>query len=230
MFDTLLKRVDERMQLVDQLLAESAKYDFDEDELIITDPDKTIYATNAEEMRQKWVKRIKYDSAHPAIRRKDTREGDSRQVDPPLPQLRQADAPDQQRRTAGNVSHGDDFELRSAHLLHVGRHARKFQHSHEGRIGRHRRLAAIRRWQHRHQRTRSTAAPLNATAVSSRKIASSASAKGKGGEIVDVVDMSLNDTVKLIRGKQRHARPPQGAHRRRKWSRRFTTSPAPRSS
>jgi carboxyl-terminal processing protease len=62
-FQTLLKRIDERMQLVEQLLSESeaAKYDFTTDDVFVTDPDKTVYAANSDEVREKWVKRIKYD-------------------------------------------------------------------------------------------------------------------------------------------------------------------------
>lgn len=60
-FQTLLKRIDERMQLVNSLLAESANYDFTADEVFVTDPDKTTYAASAEDMKDKWTKRIKYD-------------------------------------------------------------------------------------------------------------------------------------------------------------------------
>jgi carboxyl-terminal processing protease len=58
-YQTLLKRLDERVALVDELLAKDI--DFTTDEERVTDPDATRYATNDAEVRDKWGKRIKYD-------------------------------------------------------------------------------------------------------------------------------------------------------------------------
>jgi carboxyl-terminal processing protease len=60
-FQTFLKRVDERIKMVDGMLDPAHKFDFTVDESIITDPDKTTYAKTTEEMQDKWNKRIKYD-------------------------------------------------------------------------------------------------------------------------------------------------------------------------
>ncbi len=60
-FQTLLKRIDERMKLVDKLLAEDNKIDLTTDDEIVTDPDKTVYAKAPDELNDKWLKRIKYD-------------------------------------------------------------------------------------------------------------------------------------------------------------------------
>ena len=60
-FETLLTRIDERMKLVDSILKDSDKLDFTTDEDMVTDPDKTLYAATPEEMQDKWTKRLKYD-------------------------------------------------------------------------------------------------------------------------------------------------------------------------
>jgi len=58
-FSTFLKRVDERMKLVDELLA--TKHDFTVDEEMVIDRDILEYPRNEAEAREKWRKRIKYD-------------------------------------------------------------------------------------------------------------------------------------------------------------------------
>lgn len=57
-FRRFLTRVDERLADVNQLLAED--FDFTEDDVIITEPDETEYAGNAEEAKQRWRRQIKY--------------------------------------------------------------------------------------------------------------------------------------------------------------------------
>jgi carboxyl-terminal processing protease len=58
-FQTFLARIDEKLKLVDELLA--TPQDFTMDEEMITDGDHAQYARTIEEMRDKWRKRIKYD-------------------------------------------------------------------------------------------------------------------------------------------------------------------------
>ena len=58
-FDTYLKRVDERVQWIDQLLAMPC--DFTVDEEIVRDPDVAKYPVTEEEARDLWRKTIKYD-------------------------------------------------------------------------------------------------------------------------------------------------------------------------
>ena len=57
-FNTFLKRVDERLVDVEQLLQED--FDFDADEEIITKPEKTTYAKSAAEARERWKRQLKY--------------------------------------------------------------------------------------------------------------------------------------------------------------------------
>jgi carboxyl-terminal processing protease len=58
-FNRLLKRVDERVAMVDALLQEDL--DFTEEEVLITDPDKLGFAKTPEEAKARWRKRLKYD-------------------------------------------------------------------------------------------------------------------------------------------------------------------------
>lgn len=58
-FNRLLKRIDERMKLVDEFLA--AKHDYTLDENVVIEPDEARYAMNDEEVRNLWRKRIKFD-------------------------------------------------------------------------------------------------------------------------------------------------------------------------
>jgi carboxyl-terminal processing protease len=58
-FRTFVKRVDERVELVDEFLR--ADHDFSLKEKMIVDPDLASYARNPAEARERWRKRIKYD-------------------------------------------------------------------------------------------------------------------------------------------------------------------------
>lgn len=58
-FNTFLKRVDERLQIVEQVLA--MNHDFTVDEEMVTDADLATYAKNGAEAFDIWRKRIKYD-------------------------------------------------------------------------------------------------------------------------------------------------------------------------
>jgi carboxyl-terminal processing protease len=58
-FKTFLQRVDQRVKLVDELLAQDQDFTVDED--IIIDPDATKYAKSDAETRDLWRKRIKYE-------------------------------------------------------------------------------------------------------------------------------------------------------------------------
>jgi carboxyl-terminal processing protease len=58
-FNRLLKRVDERLATVNQLLA--GPFDFDTDEVLVSDADKLTYATTPDEARERWRKQLKYD-------------------------------------------------------------------------------------------------------------------------------------------------------------------------
>lgn len=58
-YNTLLKRIDERIAQVDELLKED--FDFTVDETLVTDPAKLTYAKTPAEAKDRWRKRLKYD-------------------------------------------------------------------------------------------------------------------------------------------------------------------------
>jgi carboxyl-terminal processing protease len=58
-FNVFLKRIDERLVTVRELLKENL--DFTVDETLVTDPDKLTYAASPAESKDRWRKRIKYD-------------------------------------------------------------------------------------------------------------------------------------------------------------------------
>lgn len=58
-YNTLLKRIDERLAQVDELLMED--FDFTVDETLVTDPEKLTYAKTPAEAKNRWRKRLKYD-------------------------------------------------------------------------------------------------------------------------------------------------------------------------
>jgi carboxyl-terminal processing protease len=58
-FDRFLKRVDQRLKMIDEWL--KAEHDFAMDEDMVTDRDLRTFAKNDDEAREIWRKRIKYD-------------------------------------------------------------------------------------------------------------------------------------------------------------------------
>ena len=58
-FQRLLKRVDERIVLVNELLEKDL--DLTADEVLITDPDKLNYPATPAEAKERWLKRLKFD-------------------------------------------------------------------------------------------------------------------------------------------------------------------------
>ena len=58
-FNRLLKRIDERVILAKELL--NSDFDFTADEVFVTDPDKLKHPSSSEEIKARWVKRLKYD-------------------------------------------------------------------------------------------------------------------------------------------------------------------------
>ena len=78
-FNTLLKRIDERVQTVDELL--SAQHDFTIDEEMVIDPDVAEYPKDAAEARELWRKRIKYDLLVLKAAEKDDSKSDAKDKD-----------------------------------------------------------------------------------------------------------------------------------------------------
>src|SRR5262249_53572487 len=58
-YDRFLQRVDQRVALIDSILAKPMDLHVDED--LVTDPKLTVYAKTDDEMRNKWLRRINFD-------------------------------------------------------------------------------------------------------------------------------------------------------------------------
>ena len=148
-FRTFLQRVDERVKTVNELLA--GPLDFTADEQMVVDRDTAVYPNTAAEAARSLAAadQVRHPRAEVGRQRRQERgPGGTRQVETPLQQLRQAHAPDQQRRVAGDVPQRLHHVVRSAHRLHVARHAEELRNRHEPGAGRNRRVADERRRLH----------------------------------------------------------------------------------
>lgn len=200
-FQTLLKRIDERMKLVGELLSEGAQYDFTTDDVIVTDPDKTVYATNADELRDKWTKRVKYDlltqqfvekTPEKEIRDKLVRRyhsfakrmhqiSNDDLLEMYLTSLTSSFDPHTSYMSASTL---ENFNiLMKAELEGIGA---SLQYDDGNTVV--------------NELIDGGAAQLDGRLKPKDRVIGVG--QGEGGEIVDVVDMSLNDVVKLIRGKR----------------------------
>jgi carboxyl-terminal processing protease len=200
-FQTLLKRIDERMKLVGELLSEGAQYSFDTDEFIVTDPDKTVYAANPDELRDKWIKRVKYDlltqqyvekTPEKEIRDKLVRRyhsfakrmhqiSNDDLLEMYLTSLTSSFDPHTSYMSASTL---ENFNiLMKAELEGIGA---SLQYDDGNTVV--------------NELIDGGAAQLDGRLKQKDRVIGVG--QGEGGEIVDVVDMSLNDVVKLIRGKR----------------------------
>ncbi len=200
-FQTLLKRIDERMKLVDQLLAEGNQFDFDANEEITTDPDKTVYATTDAEMRDKWVKRIKYDLLQQEIVEKtpakEIRGKLLRRYHSFAKRMHQINSDEllEMYLTALTTSFDPHTTYMSASTLE------NFQILMKAELDG---IGASLQFDDGNTVVNELidggAAQLDGRLKPKDRVIGVG--QGENGEIVDVVDMSLNDVVKLIRGKR----------------------------
>lgn len=79
-FDTFLKRVDERATIIDQLI--DADHDFTLDEEIMSDADDMTWAKNKAELDERWRKRIKYNILTLKLDEKSTQKNLKEQANP----------------------------------------------------------------------------------------------------------------------------------------------------
>jgi carboxyl-terminal processing protease len=200
-FQTLLKRIDERMKLVGELLSEGAQYSFDNDDVIVTDPDKTVYAATPDELRDKWIKRVKYDlltqqyvekTPEKEIRDKLVRRyhsfakrmhqiSNDDLLEMYLTSLTSSFDPHTSYMSASTL---ENFNiLMKAELEGIGA---SLQYDDGNTVV--------------NELIDGGAAQLDGRLKQKDRVIGVG--QGEGGEIVDVVDMSLNDVVKLIRGKR----------------------------
>ncbi len=199
-FPRLLKRVEERMKLVDELLDEKNQFDFTADDQYVTDAEKTVYATTADEIRDKWVKRIKYDLLMQEVEKtpaKEAREKLSRRYHAFAKRMRQINGDDllELYLTALTSSLDPHTSYMSATTLDNFTIMMKAEldgigASLQDKDG----VTTIA------ELVPGGAAELNGQLKAKDRVIGVG--QGENGDVVDTVDMSLSDVVKLIRGKR----------------------------
>ena len=203
-YNTFLARIDERVKMVDEILA--SHQDFTVDEELVTDKDAATYAKTPEEAYDRWRKRIKYDllllKAEKADSKTDKSEGKTpeqrleKRYHSFAKRMRQTDAEEllemfltsltmtfDPHTTYMSPSSVDNFKIMMQLKLEgIGA-------SLQGTDG----YTVVKK-----------IIPGGAAEKEGRlKVDDKIIAVGEGetGELVDVVDMKLNDVVKMIRGK-----------------------------
>ncbi len=198
-FQTLLTRIDQRMSLIDDILAHADKLDFNANDEMVTDPDLTTYAANPDQMRDKWTKRIKYDILQQEVEKTPKAEIHDKlerryhgfakrmhQIDSDellemyLNALTESFDPHTSYMSASTL---ENFQIMmKAELDGIGA---SLQYDDGNTIV--------------NELVDGGAAQLDGHLKPKDRVIGVG--QGENGEIVDVVDMSLNDVVKLIRGK-----------------------------
>ncbi|MBN2025064.1 MAG: carboxy terminal-processing peptidase [Pirellulales bacterium] len=196
-FQVFLKRVDERLALVDEFLA--AKHDFTVDEEMVADPDAAQYPKTPKEARERWRMRIKYDLL---VLKADDITGEaaitklSKRYHSFSKRMHQTDAEDLLEMYLSSLTSA--FDPHTAYMSP--------QTYEDFQIAMRLNLDGIG----------ASLMSEDGTTVIKRVLPGGAADKdgrlkvddkivgvgdGRDGEIVDVVDMKLRDVVKLIRGK-----------------------------
>jgi len=199
-FQRFLTRVDERVELIDELLKQ--EFDFTLDETMITDPDEARYPGDVQQARERWKHRIKYDLLVLKGDKKEGKEGKEarekldRRYHSFAKRMHQTDGDELLERYLTSVTSSFDPHTTYMSPSSLENFRILMRLNLEG-IG-----AALQ--------------PIDGYTVVSKVIPGGAADKhgklkpedriisvgqGEEGEMVDVVDMKLGDVVKLIRGK-----------------------------
>src|SRR5688500_5897314 len=195
-FNRFLKRVDERVKLVGELLG--MEHDFTVDEEIVTDSDLTVYAKDDAALRDKWRKQIKFELL---VQKADKTVGEEA-----VAKLRR-----RYSSLAKRMHQIDNDELLEMYITALTSsfdpHTTYMSKSSYENFLIMMRLelegiGASLQYEDGYTKVKELI-PGGAAEKDGRLKAEDrviAVAQGVGGEFVDVVDMNLNDVVKLIRG------------------------------
>jgi carboxyl-terminal processing protease len=196
-FNRFLKRVDERVKLVNELL--DVKHDFTVDEEIVTDSDLTVYAKDDAMLRDKWRKQIKFELL---VQKAEKTEGDEA-----IAKLRR-----RYSSLAKRMHQIDNDELLEMYITALTSsfdpHTTYMSKSSYDNFLIMMRLelegiGASLQYEDGYTKVKELipggAAEKDGRLKAEDRVIGVAQGKG-GGEFVDVVDMNLNDVVKLIRG------------------------------
>jgi carboxyl-terminal processing protease len=196
-YNRLLARIDERVKTIDELLA--MKHDFTVDEEIVIDPESVDYPANAEEARERWRKRIKYDLLSLKADKKSELEAKDRLVrryHGIAKRMHQTDSDELLEMYLTSFTSAFDPHTNYMSPSNLENFYIQMKLNLEG-IG-----AALKVEDSYTVVTKvipGGAADKHGKLKVEDRIVSVG--QGEGGDMVDVVDMKLNDVVKLIRGK-----------------------------
>ena len=203
-YNTFLDRIDERVKMVDQILA--SPQDFTVDEELVTDKDAVTYAKTPEEAYDRWRKRIKYDllllKAEKADSKTDKSEGKTpeqrleKRYHSFAKRMRQTDAEELLEMYLTSLTTAFDPHTTYMSPSSVENFKIMMQLKLEG-IGAS--LQGVDGYTVVKKIIPGGAAEKEGHLKLDDKIIGVG--EGESGELVDVVDMKLNDVVKMIRGK-----------------------------
>jgi carboxyl-terminal processing protease len=197
-FNRLLKRIDERLVTINQLLG--SQFDFEADEVLVSDSDKLAYPATPDEARNRWLKQLKYDTLvlkADKSNKEDIRERLKRRYQSLVKRMHQTDSNEllemfltaitssfdpHSTYMAPDASENFDI-LISTHLQGIGAQ-----------------LKAVDGYTVIDKLIPGGPAEKNGQLKVGDRVISVA--QGDDGEPVDVVDMKLNDVVRRIRGKE----------------------------
>ena len=203
-YKTFLDRIDERVKMVDQVLA--SHQDFTVDEELVTNKDATTYAKTPEEAYDRWRKRIKYDllllKAEKADSKTDKSEGKTpeqrleKRYHSFAKRMRQTDAEELLEMYLTSLTTAFDPHTTYMSPSSVENFKIMMQLKLEG-IGAS--LQGVDGYTVVKKIIPGGAAEKEGHLKLDDKIIGVG--EGESGELVDVVDTKLNDVVKMIRGK-----------------------------
>jgi len=198
-FGTFLTRIDERMKLVDSILANSDKLDFTTNEEMVTDPDQTIYAATPEQMQDKWTKRIKYDLLQQEVEKtpkNEIRDKLTRRYHGFAKRMHQINSDELLEMYLNALT--TSFDPHTSYMS--GSTLENFEIMMKAELDG---IGASLQFDDGNtivnELVDGGAAQLDGHLKPKDRVIGVG--QGENGDIVDVVDMSLNDVVKLIRGK-----------------------------
>ncbi|WP_425615129.1 carboxy terminal-processing peptidase [Anatilimnocola sp. NA78] len=197
-YNTLLKRIDERLVMIDELLKED--FDYTVDEVLVTDPLKLTYAKTPAEAKDRWRKRLKYDllvlKGDKSLKGEDPKVRLKRRYNSFSKRMHQTDADEllEMYLTSITTSYDPHTTFMSKSSLENFRIVMGLNLDGIGA-----QLQMIDGYTVLNKLIPGGAAEKSGQLKVEDRIISVG--QGESGEMVDVVDMKLNDVVDKIRGK-----------------------------
>jgi carboxyl-terminal processing protease len=197
-FNRLLKRIDERLVTINQLL--SGQFDFETDEVLISDPDKLSYTTTPAEAQDRWRKQLKYDTLvlkADKSNKDDIRERLKRRYQSLVKRMHQTDSNELLEMYLTSIT--SSFDPHSTYMApDASENFDILISTHLQGIGAQ--LKAVDGYTVIDKLIPGGPAEKNGQLKTGDRVISVG--QGESGEMLDVVDMKLNDVVRRIRGRE----------------------------